>query len=341
MTRFRSKTNKRSVQKRIAVLLFALVACGGSGAITSGPSDRGGISSTVASNSPDGAPQNFAIGEPALPIEDGLVLWLRSDTGVTLAADGTVSSWDDLTGLGNRDATPIFKMPGPLYVPDAHAGFPALRSDGTPRSFFVNGGHGYPVRSASTVFLVMSLPSAQGTVPGGAPAGTEGLAFAIESSQGHQYSVIQTSQGGVEWANASTTALLDGGSPLATDAGTEDLFYFTTSLPSSGLHIFAETQLDGVSGSGYYDGCEVATFVPIGPSLYLMSLMGGPGDAFLAGNNDPLGVIISAGLFETTGDLMEVVQYDAQMSAEQIATVSNYLARRYGISACTPSTPMQ
>ena len=320
------------MQKRIALLLFvAPIACSGAGETPPGPSDDGGTASAVASNA-DGASPNFAVGDPALPIEDGLVLWLRSDTGVTLAADGTVSTWGDLTGLGNRDATPIFDMPGLLYVPDAHAGFPALRSDGTPRAFFVNGGHGYPVRSASTLFLVMSLPSAQGT---------GGIAFAVESSQGRHYAVIQTSQGVLEWFNASMTGLVDGGSPLAPDAGTDDLFDFTTSLPSSGLHIFAETQLDGVSGSGYYDGCEVATFVPTGPSLYLMSLMGGPGDAFVTGNDNPLGVIISAGTFETTGDLMEVVQYDAEMSAEQIATVSNYLARRYGISVCTQAAPMQ
>src|SRR5271155_2780865 len=111
------------------------------------------------------------------------------------------------------------------------------------------------------------------------------FAFDEESSQGRQYGIVQIPDGTVEWANASTASALAGDNSIAlAGPGTGDLFPFTCGRPSRGLHIFAETQRDGVSARGYFDGREVAAFVPQAPSLYLMSLMGGPGDAFQAGN---------------------------------------------------------
>jgi hypothetical protein len=298
-------------------LLVGLVACGGSD--PSAPT--AGTSEPIATES---AALQAPLQGPLLPPPSGLLLWLRSDTGVTLAADGTVANWHDLTGLGNRDAAPIFGLPGPLYVPDAHHGLPALRGDGTPRSLFVNAGHGYPIGDASTVFLVMSAATDGG--------GTAGYTFDAESSQGRQYSVVQVQDGSVEWANATNASALAGNGSLALpDGGTGDLFKFTCGLPSRGLHIFTETQSDGISAHGYYDGREVASFVPTGPSVYLMSLMGGPGNAFTTGNNDPKGIILSTGSFNTNGDLVEVLQYDKEKSWLEVEAISAYLALRYGV----------
>jgi len=303
----------------LGVFAAALVACGGSDPTT------GTSVEPVASES---APLSFAgprAAFPELPPTDGLVLWLRSDQGVTLGADGSVSNWHDLTGLGQRDAFPIFGAPGPLYVHDAFNGLPALQGDGTARALFVNGGHGYPMGHASTVFFVMTAPT------GG---GTAGYIFDGESSQGRQYSIVQRLDGSVEWANATTAAALAGDPSKATDPSVPgDLFKFTCGLPPPGLHIFAETQLDGWDARLNYDGRDVAVFVPKGPSLYLMSLMGGPGNAFQAGNNDPLGLIISTGTFNTDGDLVEVLQYDTEKTPAQVAVIDGYLAHRYGIGA--------
>jgi hypothetical protein len=303
--------------KQLIFLLPGLFACGGSD-----PSGSGSVEPTATETSALEAP--IHLGVPWLPPGDGLVLWLRSDVGVTLASDGTVANWHDLTGLGGRDAAPIFGFPGPLYVPDAFHGHPALHGDGTARTLFVNAGHGYPMGHASTVFLVMSAATKD--------AGTAGFAFDTESSQGRQYSVVQVPDGSIEWANATTASAVSGAGSLALPGGgLGDLFKFTEGLPSAGLHVFAETQTDGVSAHGYFDFCEVASFVPTGPSLYLMSLMSGPGNGFMTGNNDPGGFIISAGSFDTDGDLVEVLQYDRERSAIQIAEVEAYLAVRYGI----------
>jgi hypothetical protein len=296
--------------KRYLVLVAALSGCGGA--------DPSAVAQPEAT-----ATQSSALSAPALPPTDGLVLWLRSDTGVTLAADGSVSSWHDLTGLGNRDAAPLFGASGPLYVPDAYHGHPALRGDGTWRSLFVNAGHGYPMGSASTLFLVMSASSDDGT---------GGFTFDVESSQGRQYSIVQVADGTIEWANATTASALAGDNSIAISGpGTGDLFPFTCGRPSRGLHIFAETQRDGISARGYYDAREVASFVPLAPSLYLMSLMGGPGNAFNSAINDPLGLVISTGSFNTNGDLVEVLQYDTEKSPMKVARVNAYLEERYGI----------
>jgi hypothetical protein len=302
--------------KKLIVLLPALFACGGSD-----PSASATAEPTATETSALEAPIHLGI--PCLPPGDGLVLWLRSDVGVTLAPDGTVANWHDLTGLGGRDAAPIYGFPGPLYVRDAFHGHPALHGDGTARTLFVNGGHGYPIGHASTVILVMSAATKD--------AGTGGYAFDTESSQGRQYSVVQVPDGSIEWANATTASAVGGANSLAFDGGSGDLFKFTDGLPSAGLHIFAETQTDGVSAHGYFDFREVASFVPAGPSLYLMSLMSGPGNGFLTGNNDPGGFVISAGSFDTDGDLVEVLQYDRERSAIQMAEIEAYLAVRYGI----------
>jgi hypothetical protein len=303
--------------KKLLIVLPALLACGGSD-----PSGSATVAPTATETSALEAP--IPLGFPCLPPAPGLVLWLRSDVGVTLASDGTVTNWHDLTGLGHRDAAPIDGYPGPLYVRDAFHGHPALHGDGTARSLFVNGGHGYPIGHASTLFLVMSSATKD--------AGTSGYAFDTESSQGRQYSVVQVPDGSIEWANATTaTAVAGESSPAFDGGGAGDLFKFTSGVPSEGLHVFAETQTDGVSAHGYFDFREVASFVPTGPSLYLMSLMGGPGNGFKAGNDDRGGFLISAGSFDTDGDLVEVLQYDREGSPLQIAAVTAYLAERYGI----------
>ena len=300
--------------------------------------DPGG--STITDNNP--LAQGPDGGVIAAPFQSDMLLWLRADKGVVLASDGSVAVWQDQTGLGGRDAAPLFTgMEGPLYVPNAYGEFPALRGDGT-RSLMVNGGHGYAVGKQSSFFIVATSSSTGST---GTALGPE-LTFFTESSQGWQYEVYETAAG-IQWLNASS-ADIDGGEQggfPGAGAVPEDQFVFAAS-PTPGLHIFAETQQDGVRAAGYYDGPQIASITnPVGPSLYVMSVFGGPGDAFSAhadaaqGGYDPQGVIISAGSFDITGDIEEIVQYGRELSPQEVAEVYAYLQARWPNSnITTPQT---
>jgi hypothetical protein len=261
-----------------------------------------------------------------------MLRWLRADKGVTLAPDGSVAVWADQTGLGGRDATPFPGIKGPDYVARAYGPLPALHGDGT-RSLLVNEGHGYPIGKQSSVFVVAS----------GSTAGTSGVTFYNESTQGWQYAIQQTASG-VHWINASSEDLDGGHVGSFTGAGTvpEDTFLFTRS-PSPGLHMYAETQEDAVQATGYYDWAPVAWIPrPVGPSLYLMTLFGGPGDAFNEaadagpGGFDPQGVVVSAGGFGTNGDILEIIQYGRELFPLEVAAVNAYLSSRWHRSAECP-----
>ncbi len=299
----------------IAVTAVDLDAPVGAGGFGGTAIDPGG--STITNSVPVGS----------APFQSDMILWLRADRGVTLATDGSVAIWADQTGLGGRDAAPLFPgMPGPLYVPNAYGNLPAMRGDGT-RSLMVNGGHGYPVGNQSTLFLVAS-PST---------TNTEGVTYYNESTQGWQYAIDQDSAG-VHWLNFINVNVPGGSTFTFTPASAIDTFLFTPP-PAPGLHVYAMSQQDGVQGTGYYDGAQVATIVPKAASRYVMSVLGGPGDAFNAndGGYDPEGVIISSGAFDTNGDLQEVIQYGRELSPTEVGQVNAYLQGRWSGSSAQPS----
>jgi hypothetical protein len=60
----------------------------------------------------------------------GLVLWARSDVGVTADGNGRVSTWRDVSGWAN-DLQQSSEAARPTFVPDAQAGLPVVRFDGT------------------------------------------------------------------------------------------------------------------------------------------------------------------------------------------------------------------
>ena len=71
---------------------------------------------------------------PSSPPAQGLVLWLKSTTGLTANVDGSVATWADQSGNGN-DAGPDLEYgyPTPMLVTDEALGTPAVNFDGTAR----------------------------------------------------------------------------------------------------------------------------------------------------------------------------------------------------------------
>ena len=67
---------------------------------------------------------------PIVPSTDGLITWLRADTGVALDGSGNVSTWADLSGTGHH-ATQSTAAARPHLNANALNGAPGLAFDGT------------------------------------------------------------------------------------------------------------------------------------------------------------------------------------------------------------------
>ena len=72
---------------------------------------------------------NFVRGQSGPPT-DGLALWLRADSGVTVDQDGKISTWQDQSGLGN-DATQTSGSNQPLLVAGSINGLPTVHFSGS------------------------------------------------------------------------------------------------------------------------------------------------------------------------------------------------------------------
>jgi hypothetical protein len=85
----------------------------------------------------------------------GLELWLRADTGLTIA-NNRISQWADQSGKGNNAAHMANTMTVPVKVDNVANNKPALRFDGSNASFRFN-----RITNVRTVFYVVSKnPSA-------------------------------------------------------------------------------------------------------------------------------------------------------------------------------------
>ena len=92
----------------------------------------------------------------ALPTDD-LLLWLRPDAGVTQAADGKVTGWNDVSGHGNNAFAPSGHEP--VWTPNVLSGQPVLRFDGSAAYLKLPGGFRDFTRGMSAL-IVTRLTSA-------------------------------------------------------------------------------------------------------------------------------------------------------------------------------------
>ena len=106
--------------------MAALAACGCGKAFTSDSGHAVDSGSTVITNTDTGTDTGTAITSP-IPM-DGLLLWLRSDQGVTIV-NGVVSNWADQSGH-NFDASQPQPESRPTLVVAGIGGHAALHFDG-------------------------------------------------------------------------------------------------------------------------------------------------------------------------------------------------------------------
>ncbi len=63
---------------------------------------------------------------PQTPPANGLVLWLKADTGVTTNSDGTIALWEDQSGLTNNASTDAFGASAPSLIKDPTLQLPVV-----------------------------------------------------------------------------------------------------------------------------------------------------------------------------------------------------------------------
>jgi hypothetical protein len=89
-----------------------------------------------------------------------------------------------------------------------------------------------------------------------------------------------------------------------------------SATPGTGLHIMSVNQTDGVSEIGYFDGVQAYSAIPVGVTGSIQVLLN-------ASQN---------GIYGSSGDLMEVLQWNRPLSSVEQNQVTRYLGSRYGIA---------
>jgi len=97
---------------------------GGGGSANGG---AGGLRSSLGGSS-GSAGSGGKLNDPSLPA-DGLLVWLRADSGVHDNTDGLVQRWDDQSGNQLNATQPTLKA-RPVYLPTGFNGRPTLEFDG-------------------------------------------------------------------------------------------------------------------------------------------------------------------------------------------------------------------
>ena len=236
----------------------------------------------------------------ALPVTNGLVIYLDAGTITGVADGGAISTWSDISGLGN-DATQGTSANRPVY--DAanllFNGFPTVHFDGSNDYLSLPSGAGCPINVGSfTVFVVGTSDvlgvsqyfcSAQGT------SGNDRLRIAIDSAiDGAPF----------HWRIGDT------GWPGSMNATSD-----------TARHIFGASS-GGGTAEGVIDGVSIGTAANSSsdvPSNF------GLGAANLASPHSFL-----------NGDIAEFIVYNRTLSPAEYAQVNDFLETKYTYSDSTP-----
>jgi len=238
---------------------------------------------------------------PAQPPKDGLLLWLKADTGITVDDSGRVKEWGDQSGQGWNVTQ---------EAPDRRPALAVSAIDGKPAIQF---------ESANTVLSTEPLtPPAQFSI------------FLVVSLNGQGYSqLIQLAPNGGA-AATSVLSILSGpkdgnGLYLYGDGGIVEMT--NPDLPlnwlESGTTTLAEVIADGYAGT--------TTLLRNG------EVMGKSDTPFgnLRGSGQPRPLHIggtTGGFPSANGLIAEVLIYETALSEEERLAVENYLAGKYALS---------
>jgi hypothetical protein len=249
---------------------------------------------------------------PSSPVTSGLQLWLKADAGVSTNSSGTVTNWADQSGNGN-DAAQDDSTNAPLLVTNEVNGKPVLRFEGSP------------------IYMTVQPSASINTLAG------DVTTFAVIRID--DYSVRQ--------------ALWNETDPGTDIPGPNDWWIDPTGSPivyrGDSLGMVGHTDLSTWVG-------QPLTFVPTtAPSAFfilgwvapnsdqaLIFLFNDQTNAAIyysytsvpaeVGNPLMIGTCGDHVSEQLKGDMAELLIYDRALSSTEVATVEDYLARKYGIA---------
>jgi len=234
---------------------------------------------------------------PSAPPTNGLVLWLKADTGVTTNADGTVANWADQSGSTNDASTDTFGAAAPSWMVDTNLGRPvvAFNPNGSPMCLDVLSAPSVQLVSDLSLLYAAEFANFTNSLPQTIVAKTFGAnAFPFDYN--------------VTFSEASLVRAGANGGSAVNSAGP---------LPSGQYIIGGVTDLSS-------EVTHYLNYVPNGSGTFGYGAEDG-GTALKVGSRDD---------FETqlVGNLGEVLLYNRALTGRDLEVANTYLAGKYGIA---------
>jgi len=240
---------------------------------------------------------------PAIPLT-GLDLWLKSDTGVTLAGS-QVTQWNDQSGNSNH-ATQGSSSLRPLLVTNQLNGYPAIRFDGIDDYLQVNGIGTLPtgIDKPMSVFVVTKRTSALAQ-------NTAWLSWYSSNIGDYQSYVGPLGHEGGQYQSRKrdSAGIFKGAGP----AGTTTINSF----------IYCSVVWSGTTASIWEDGVLQinAGDINLGSTFVDRAVIGALFFNYNGSNK----------LYHLQGDIVEMLVYDSALNTTDRQAVEAYLATKYGL----------
>ena len=237
-----------------------------------------------------------------------LALWVKSSVGVTADGSGNVSQWNDLSGNGNNLNDEGFGPPyDPVLVTNA-SGYPVIRFVGTNGSAFnfleAADSPSLEITSNMTVFAVVNFA----TLIGGTNGEIVSKVNSVNQNQPNPYDY---------YANTGTALLLRGNGSISASVG-------STTLPFAGVTHLLDVVMQGTNVTHRLDGKPNG-----GGKMTPVAITDGGQPLFIGTREDAHNRL--------TGDLSELILVGSALSSSDVASMENYLATEYNITAVSTS----
>ncbi|HTB85457.1 MAG TPA: LamG-like jellyroll fold domain-containing protein [Candidatus Sulfotelmatobacter sp.] len=265
-----------------------------------------------------------------------IALWVQANTGVSTNANGTVTSWTDLSGNGNNlQAATIFNMLEPVLTNNP-LGLPVVHFVVT-NTGSLNYGSGLFAYDSSSLEIVGNMSV------------IEVASFSVPGFGAGQGEVISKTGATVynAFANANIPAPYDynvsstGPTILRGDgasaAGSYGTYKATVTISTNRTHIVAFSQIGNVV-SHFLDGNVSGTAIlgANGGGNYNMANCADQGQNFFVGNR---GDYLKFNAEHFGGDLTELIVCASALSTNDMSLLQSYIASAYTLPIGTNSYP--
>ena len=232
-----------------------------------------------------------------VPIGSELALWLRADAGVTSDFDGYVSAWADQSGHSNS-AQQVSLSLQPLLVTNVFNGQPALRFDGLDDFLTSANSPSLAITSHMAIFAVLRLANYS------TYNAVLGKTVGNLPAPYDYYFVV----------NSGRPSFFRGDGAAFSNIG-------STTSPATNATSVVSVAVRGFQGAHYLNGAATAAGT--------LAVLGGDG-----GGDLDVGTRADR-VTQLSGDLAELLVFNAPLSDSERVAVDNYLGTKYGVPIIT------